>query len=166
MVDLADWITLYGSSRLEVKVRAARSLLHRASEVPLSLLLDILDELSDAGLGAETEKALLKRNDPELFDEMIKRLDAGDSFIREVGCNVLGRLGDNRATLYLLKRLADPHVMVRREAGFALAFLKDPSAIPELKRQYEMRKDDDINVRMALEAALKNLGVEFERHPR
>ena len=130
MVDLEKWIKLYRSPNPAIRVRAAQALIHGGSEPPLSILLNILDELSDAGLGAGAEKALMSRNDPALFDEMIKRLDAEDWFIREVSCNILGKLGNRQATPYLLKQVNDSHLMVRRAAGFALALLKDRMPYP------------------------------------
>lgn len=165
MVDLDKWLKLYESSNTAIRIRAANALLHRGRDTPLSVLLNILDELSHHGLGAGAEKALLKRDDRELYDEMVKRIDSADWFIREVACNVLGKLGNFAATPHLLGKLDDPHIMVRREAGFALAFLQDTNAIPELKRQYKKRQNDDINVRFALETALRSLGVPFKEHP-
>lgn len=165
MADLDKWLRLYESSNPDVRIRAANALLHRGNEIPLWILLSILDEFPHSGLGADAEKVLLKRDDPELFDEMVKRLNSEDWFIREVACNVLGKLGNLAATPHLLGKLDDPHIMVRRGAGFALAFLKDSNTIPELKRQYEKRRDDDINVRLALERALRSLGATFKEHP-
>jgi hypothetical protein len=57
----------------------------------------------------------------------------------------------------------DPRIMVRRAAGFALAFLKDPSAIPELRRQRAARRNDDVNVVWGLECALQALGIELDK---
>ncbi len=59
----------------------------------------------------------------------------------------------------LLHMINDPQMMVRRAAGFALSRLKDASAIPELKRQFAARQNDDTNVVWALRTALESLGV-------
>jgi HEAT repeat protein len=123
------------------------------------ILLDILDNLSHHGLGASTEKALLKRQDPELLNAMIARLASSNPFIREVACHVLGQSSHSSATPHLLRMIDDPHMMVRRAAGFALSQLKDSSAIPELKRQLAARRNDDTNVVWALQTALETLGV-------
>jgi HEAT repeat protein len=160
MQNLVHWLKLYRSRNPVVKIRAARGLLKRSDEVPLAILLNILDTLADDGLGAETEKALRRRRDPELVPEMIARLKSPNVFTREVACEILGEAGDARATPYLLRTLDDPDMLVRRAAAFALASLKDPASVPELKRVYAMRRDDDINVIFALETALSELGVE------
>lgn len=155
---LDKWLTLYGSANIDIRIRAATALIAR-SDVPLTILLDILDTLSHHGLGASTEKTLLKRTDVDLLSAMIARLDSPDHFVREVACNVLGRSGDSTATRHLLRMIDDPQMMVRRAAGFALSRLKDPSAIPELTRQFAARRNDDTNVVWALRTALETLGV-------
>lgn len=159
---LDKWIALYQSISLDIRVRAATALVAR-SDAPLAIMLDILDNLFDAGLGAATEKALLKRVGPDLVAPMISRLHSRNDFIREVACNVLGRCNDTRATGRLLQMIGDPSMMVRRAAGFALAQLRDASALPELTRQYELRRNDDVNVRWALQTALEALGVTPDR---
>ena len=156
---------LFRSRNTEIRVRAARVLLERDSEIPLSLLLEVLDEFWDRGLGAKIERVLLTRHDPELLQEMITRLHSPGNFIRELACTVLGRIGDPAATEHLLQALHDPVMMVRRAAGFALAHLRDKSCAGELLRQYEIARDDDTAVRFALECALRELGVEYVRHP-
>ena len=158
---LKKWLTLYRSADLDIKIRAASALIGR-TDTPLNTLLDILDKLSRHGLGAATERALLKCQDLELLNAMIARLDSPDQFIREVACNVLGQSSNSAATPHLLRMIDDPHTMVRRAAGLALASLKDSSAIPELMRQFAARQNDDTNVVGALRKALKALGVTID----
>lgn len=159
-----EWLRMFRSSNPTVRHRAAEGLLRRGNAAPLPVLLEILDELHDNGFGAATERVLRTRRDPELVVEMIDRLRSPAQFIREVACGVLGRLGDRSATPHLVATLDDPALMVRRAAGFGLAFLADPSCGPAVLRHYEGR-DEDANVRMALEAALEAVGVEFQRRP-
>jgi HEAT repeat protein len=149
---------MYSSANPEIKIRAARVLVQRGSEIPLRLLVEILETLSREGLGADTERALLKRQDTELVVVMIRLLDSKDHFVREVACKVLGHSGNRAATPHLLRMIDDPHIMVRRAAGFGLAFLEDPQSLVELKRQYARRQQDDPNVVMALRCALESLG--------
>jgi HEAT repeat protein len=163
---LENWLKLYDSPNREVRIRAAGHLLNGyAAEMPVDVLLEILDTLSHEGLGADAQKVLLARQGSSVFDAMVARLQFPDRFIRETACTVLGRSGNTAATPYLLSALSDPVMMVRRAAGFGLAFLRDPNSVPELLRHYAAARHDDINVRFALEAALKELGVEFNRHP-
>ena len=159
MPDIKQWINLYQSNNHDIKVRAARSLIQH-EDVPLWVLLDILDNLSHEGLGAPTEYALCSRSDTELFPEMIVRLNSTENFIREVACKVLGKIGDPKATPHLLRMIDDSHIRVRRAAGFALANLKDQSAITELKRKLAARQHDDPNVIRALQFALQSLGAD------
>jgi HEAT repeat protein len=161
MDHLEHWLKLYESNNPTIKVRAARSMLRNGPEIPLPVLLSIFDTLSNEGLGAAAEKVLKQRSDPELVPEMIARLKSPDDFIREVACTVLGEAGDRNATSHLMGMLNDTHMMVRRAAAFALAALKDPASTPELKRQRVLRRSDDINVRFAIECALKELGEEY-----
>ena len=159
MPSIQDWVSMYASGHPEVKLRAARGLVQRGQETPLELLVEILETLNRDGLGAETERVLLQRQDPELAAKMIRLLESEDHFVREVACNVLGHSGDKAATPHLLRMIDDPHIMVRRAAGFGLAFLKDPQSVAELKRQYARHRDDDINVIMALQCAIQSLGA-------
>jgi HEAT repeat protein len=138
--------------------------LQHGEPAPLPVLLEILDELHDQGLGAATERVLRSRRDPELLPEMIRRLRSPSPFVRVVACGVLGGFGDRSATPHLLAALDDPALMVRRAAGFGLACLRDPASGPAMLRHYEERAEE-INVRMALESALQALGVEFQRRP-
>lgn len=157
-----EWLRLFGSANPAVRHRAATALVGRGDAVPLPVLLTILDELHDRGLGAATLRALRARRDPELVPEMIRRVGSPAPFVREVACGVLGGLGDRAATPHLITALDDPAAGVRRAAGFGLASLADPDAGPALLDHYVGRADN-INVRMALECALQALGVEFER---
>jgi HEAT repeat protein len=159
-----EWLRLFRSSNPTVRHRAAEGLLRRGAAVSLPVLLEILDELHDHGLGAATEQVLRARRDPELLAEMVRRLRSPSQFVREVACGVIGGLGDRSATPHLVAALDDPALMVRRAAGFGLAFLADPACGPAVLRHYQGRAED-INVRMALESALQAVGVEFQRRP-
>jgi HEAT repeat protein len=159
-----EWLRFLPSANPTVRYRAAEGILRHGDTVPLPVLLEILDELHDHGLGAEIERVLRIRRDPELVAEMIRRLRSPSQFVREVACGVLGGLGDRSATPHLLAALDDPAMMVRRAAGFGLAFLADPACGPAVLQHYQGRAEDS-NVRMALESALQAAGVEFERRP-
>ncbi len=165
MRNLNKWIELYQSPKLPIRIRAADGLLNFGSTLPLNILLNILDRFEELGLGAKTEKIIKQRRDPELFDEMIKRLTSSKDFLREVACSVLGELHNLAATPHLLARLDDQNCWVRRTAGFALAELKDPSSGEGILRRYQKYPKEDINVRMALECALDALGVSYIPHP-
>lgn len=159
---MEDWLRLFRSRNPTVRFRAAQGLLSRGDSVPLPVLLEILDELHDQGLGAATKRVLRTRRDPELLDEMIRRLRSTRQFIREVACEILGRLGNRSATPHLLAALDDPAEMVRRAAGWGLADLGDPACGLAVLQHYE-NEAEYINVRWALEAALASAGVEFRR---
>jgi len=153
-----DWIQLFKSKNRSVRIRAAKGILERSHEAPLSILIEILVSFSYEGLGAKTEQALIDRSDRELVSPMIELLSSADPWLREAACRILGHSGNTVATAHLLRMLDDPHVMVRRAAGFGLAYLKDQASLEQLRKLYERHKQDDINVVMALQCALKSLG--------
>lgn len=158
MPTVDDWLRLYASNDHIIRLRAAKGLLNRYDEAPLSVLIDILIHLSHEGLGQKVVKSLSERADEELALEMIALLRSDDPWLREASCQVLGQTGNKLATHHLLEMLDDPHVMVRRAAGFGLASLKDQSSIDEVRAQYDRHKEDDINVVWAIQCALKSLG--------
>lgn len=158
MPTVDDWVRLYSSDNRTIRLRAAKGLLERCDEAPLSVLIDILIHLSHEGLGQKAMTSLSKRTDHELVSEMIELLRSDDPWLREAACEILGHTGNTVGTQHLLRMLDDPHVMVRRAAGFGLASLNDPSSIDEVRSQYERHKTDDINVVWAIKCALKSLG--------
>ncbi len=83
MPTIQEWLRMYASTRREVRVSAAHGLLDRANEASLDTLIDILENLSWEGLGAKTEKALLKGRDVDLVARMIALLVSTDGFVRE-----------------------------------------------------------------------------------
>jgi HEAT repeat protein len=158
MPQIQDWIRLYSSTNRRVRLRAAQGLLKRADEAPLDLLIDILVNWHDEGLGASAEHALLQRRDVDLVPRMIDVLRSPDYFARAVACKVLGRSGDKTATPFLMRLVVDdPHGFVRRGAGFGLAFLKDRSVLDELRGLHKRHREGDLVTRLALEDALKGL---------
>jgi hypothetical protein len=157
-------IDLFRSQNQAIRVRAAKVLMD-CGDAPLSIILEILDDLHNHGLGAGVERILLVREDPELLDAMVGRLRSPAPFVREVACKVLGHKGDRKVTGALLAALTDQSMMVRRAAGFALANLSDPSSIPQLLESYRASANDDINVRAALECALDQMGADYAKHP-
>lgn len=156
MNTVEQWLKLYEHEDPSLRIRAGQGLLQRGHEVPLPVLLNILDSLCDKGLGAETEKVLKRRRDKELGPEMVLRLRSPNHFIREIACGVLGSMEDRSGTKYLLNMLNDPYLMVRRAAALALGELKDPASASELKRQYLLQKSD-LNMELAIGSALREL---------
>jgi len=161
MNTLDKWLQLYMSEDPAIRIRAGQGLLNRGDEIPLPVLLNILDTLCEQGLGAATLKVLKRRRDEQLPQEMISRLSSANNFIREVACEVLGCLRDPVATSHLLEMLTDPYLLVRRAAAFALGSLKDPASVSELKKQYLLQQSD-LNMELAIGSALKQLGVEIK----
>ena len=160
------WLDFFESRNPVIRQSAAQVILDHGAAAPLAVFLEILDELHDKGLGAKAQRVLRERRDAELVSEMIARLGSSSWFVREVACEVLGELGDRAATPHLLAVLSnDSWRLVRRAAGWALANLADPTSGAAILAHYEERTED-INVLMALELALRALGVAFkERRP-
>ena len=157
-------IKLFRSQNRAIRIRAAKVLMHRR-DVPLKIILEILDDLHNQGLGAGVQRILLKREDPELVEAMVSRLRSPAPFVRETACTVLGHKGGRNVTRVLLAALGDQSMWVRRAAGIALAYVGDPSSVPRLLEIYRASANDDINVRAALERALDEMGADYSEHP-
>lgn len=158
MPTVDDWVRLYSSDNRTIRLRAAKGLLERYNEAPLSVLIDILTHHSHEGLGQKAMKSLSNRTDDRLVPEMIELLRSDDPWLREAACKILGHTGNTVATQHLLAMFDDPHVMVRQAAGFGLASLKDQSSLEDVRSRLERHKADDINVVWAIQCALKSLG--------
>jgi HEAT repeat protein len=156
---------LFRSPNLAVRVRAAKVLMNHGSDLPLSIILEILDDLHGQRLGAGVERILLKRDDAELVRAMVDRLRSPAPFVRDVACKVLGHKGGCNVTDALVAALQDPSVMVRRAAALALAEVRDPTSVPRLLQRYKASAKDDINVRWAMERALDEMGAAYRKHP-
>lgn len=149
------WIALLGSDNVEIRTRAARQLIGR-DDTPLDVLVIILEELSDRGLGAGVRRALLGRTDPDLADRMLDCLSSPNESTRVIACDVLGPLGDRRAVGPIIELVDDPSWRVGRAAITALGQLGDASAAPVLRRRF-LDVGTDVNLELALHGALTAL---------
>ncbi|TWT64920.1 HEAT repeat domain-containing protein [Crateriforma conspicua] len=156
MPDINKWLTLFESENRVIRLRAAKHLLD-CDETPLSTLLEILDSYAYDGLGGKVMRVLATCSNPALADAMLNRLSSTDDFIREAACTVLGQPGNTRATPHLLAMLDDPHLMVRRAAGLAIARVGDSSALQSLVSRKSRHANDDINVKWAIDKAISAL---------
>jgi hypothetical protein len=95
-------IKLFRIQDWAIRVRAAKVLMHCWRDVPLNIILEILDDLHNPGLGADVGRILLKREDRELVDAMVSRLRSPAPFVRETACKVLGHKGGRKITGVLL----------------------------------------------------------------
>lgn len=159
------WIDFYRSSNLAIRARAVAALVTFDDPRVTPLLLEAFDEYYDQGYGASIVRALQRTKDPAVVERMMRHLDHPDPFRRAGACEVLGAVGDTRATPALIACLDDPHLRVRMDAAWALAHLRDVQAIDALERRYMEHPDDDINVRHAVRAALEALGAADGLHP-
>jgi HEAT repeat protein len=104
---------LFRSRNRAIRVRAAKVLMNCWRDVPLSIILEILDDAHNEGLGAGAERILLRREDPELVEAMVSRLRSAGPFVREFACKVLGHKGDRKVTGVLLAALQDQSLILR-----------------------------------------------------
>ncbi|MEL6982127.1 MAG: HEAT repeat domain-containing protein [Actinomycetota bacterium] len=155
MQPLENWLEKFGSDDVDVRVRAAHQLVARP-DVPLGVLVVMLEDLDGRGIGAKAIQALLGRTDPDLFDAMVACLGSSTPLARQAGAEVLGHLGDPRATPHLINLLDDPVWLVRRAAALALGSLGDPSAIRPLERQLEVVVADQ-TMEVVLRGSLRRL---------
>lgn len=159
---MEKWLQFLQSGNRTIQIRAARMLMESADELPLPVLLKILDEFH-SGLEDKLRPLLKKRRDENLCEEMIRRINSPNIFVREIACRVLGNLGDFAATPYLITSLDDPDQSVRDAAALALGQIADPGSKQEVLKRYEQSRYDDIAER--LEMALRRLGVRLDGQP-
>jgi cyclophilin family peptidyl-prolyl cis-trans isomerase/HEAT repeat protein len=98
-----------------------------------SLLLPALVRAQDAAIVEQLAPILAAEDarqwQPELFQ---RALLAPDSVVRRTAALAAGRIGDLRATRYLLQVLDQPDSTVRVAAAFALGLLRDSAAVEPL----------------------------------
>jgi hypothetical protein len=155
-----QWLRFFANPNPAVQKRALPALLDSDDPRVISTLVDAFGEYG--GYRGLLE-AVTRRRDPAIVEPMLGYLNHPDHFIRAAACEVLGVLGDKRATLPLTARLEDSHMVVRRGAAFALANLRDARAADALLRRWYEHPDENINVKMGLAAALKALGIAYDR---
>ncbi len=156
MPSYEQWFRLFKSNNSKIKQRAADNLLrYHVQELPFNYLLDILDNHYWPNDVLDT---ILERQDPELFDAMVSRLNSKH---KETAVRMLRQNIDANTALLVYPLLDDPDFHVRLEAANTLMCLKDLDAIQELKKQYLLRLDNDVNIRMRLEWARSNLHVDI-----
>lgn len=162
------WLSLFNSSNLDIRIRAARNLLIYHKNMSMNVLLEILDELHYKGLGADTERLILERRDPNLRLEMLKRVSSSSPFVREVACKYLKVCKNKDDLPILLSSLQDENNMVRLCAISAIREINEPSCAEELFTSYKLfienETDDlnDSNVKWfiyCLESQLKRFGI-------
>lgn len=90
-------------------------------------------------------------------DVFIGALGADEAEMRMAAATVLGRIGSNRATAALLKRLGDPNPRVRARIARALGRLGDPRAVEPLATRMA---DEPIAVRREIAEAMGLIGSE------
>jgi hypothetical protein len=169
------WLKLYASTNPHIKLRALRGLLESSEPPGLTTLLDAFNELFGQNqhhddpdmltrdLRRRLTESLKQRAGPALVLPLLPYVQHPRPGTRSVTCDILGVTGDHRATAPLIACLDDPVPFVRRSAAFALGKLGNPHAGDAIKARYTAHPADDINVRLALESAMRALGVPYGR---
>jgi len=165
MPELNEWMKLFRSTNPIVRKRALEAILKRDEPELCSFVLSVFVEYYCQGFGAALERWLTTHKCPGTVEAMISALKQKDPLIREGACIVLGSIGDRKATWPLVHALSDRKMPVRRQAAYALVQIGDPDSANAIKTRYAKSRKDDINVRFALECALRKLGVDFEEWP-
>lgn len=162
------WLSLFNSPNLDIRIRAARNLLRYHKNMPINVLLEILDELHYKGLGADTERVILERRDPTLRLEMLNRVSSSSPFVREVACMYLKVCKNKDDLPILLSSLQDENNMVRLCAISAIREINEPSCAEELFTSYKLFIENEINdlndsnvkwFIYCLESQLKRFGI-------
>lgn len=135
MPTVQQWLRLLSSSNPDHRKRAVDGLLPHLEQVPLPVLLELLDHPTSPKVRGAVASALPRCRDEMLAAEMYGRLAADDLQVRDVACRVLGELGDPAALTALLPLLCDAESSVRGAAAFSVAKLADAGACRELITQ-------------------------------
>jgi len=125
-------------------------------EQALQPLLSLLETGESLG-AASAAKVLGEFGDASAVDALIQVLGSNDKWwqIRKNAAIALGLIGEKRAVKILIKALKDRYSPdIRMGAAESLGRLGDASAIGHLKA---LEADDNINVRLAVEAAINIL---------
>lgn len=165
MPNALDWQRLFRSESPQIRKRAATALIG-CDDIPLEIVLEILDQFPNDRLGSEAERVLLERNGVELFAPMVQRLTSTEVFIREVACKLLGRSKDLNAAPHLVSLLNDSDVSVRCAAGTGLTLLANPSTIETLRRHLQTRISDYGGTSWWIEAEIEKLERRYPQQSR
>lgn len=165
MSNTRDWKRLLRSNSLQIRRRAAAALIEH-DDLPLEILLEILDLFPSDGFERKIERSLLKRDGTDLFESMVKRLTSTEIFIREVACKVLGRSCNLNAAMHLVPLLEDPNSRVRCAAGTGLILLANPNTIEALRRHLQANIGDYGGVRWWITSEMEKLERRFPEHSR
>lgn len=112
----------------------------------------------DARLRAAAVRALGVLGRPGALDAIAPYLEDENGDVRSVATAVAGRLGDGRAVALLLRRFADSHPEVRRQAALGLGYLE---ARDVRDRVAALARDDaNAKVREAARQTLHVLGAD------
>lgn len=127
MSSIEHWLRLYKSSNPIVRQRAINGLLPHLDQVPLPVLLELLDDPVVPEARGSVGSSLYGRRDETLAEEMRSRLDADDTEVRRISCRILGALGCTETIPELVRLLSDVDSNVRHAAAFALVELTGPN---------------------------------------
>lgn len=132
MENMDKWLRLFNTSNPDVKLRVAKNLIEYYEDMPIEILLEIFDKFHNKRLGADTERIILKRKDPELRNEMLKRLFSTSPFVKQVACRYIGICMNINDLPELIKVLSDENNMVRLSALNAIGKINDTSCTEDL----------------------------------
>jgi len=125
------WLRLYRSNNPIVCKRAVEGLTPHLEQVPLEILLELLDD-PRFDVRGDVGRALYGRRDECLAGEMRRRLSAENPTVRSIACGVLGKLRCTDALREILPLLSDECGLVRRSAAFTVSTLIGSDELQEL----------------------------------
>jgi HEAT repeat protein len=99
--------------------------------------------------------ALMKMDEHQLLESMIKALNDSDTNVRWTAAEILGKLGEPQAVEPLIQALKDDHWLVRQAAAHSLEKMSGPQVLEPMIRAL---KGNDKNLHLIAIKALEKLG--------
>jgi HEAT repeat protein len=124
---------------------------------PLNQLInDLINKLNDldSNIRNHAVDALVDIGEPA-FEAVLRATRSDDEVIRRKTCDILGRMGNPRGVMPLVKLLTDPDRYVRRRAANALILVGDKRVLPNLINSLH---DPEAKVRSRVAQALGKIG--------
>lgn len=136
--------------------------LHKTSPKPI-LLLALKDKNPQIRQEALCSLALIGKQDPQVTTKIMRLLEDEDIYVIGAAINVLGVIGDKKATMRLVKFLNVKYPNLQLEAITALNEIGDKTAIPHLKHRLESITTDSIEGPVGGESFVKIPAKEFRQ---
>jgi HEAT repeat protein len=169
MSSINKWVTFYNSTNPRIRSRAIEILINNyPTEIPFETVISLIE---DFPFGHEInvrykkfEHIILINYNERLFQLMNSYLYTNDRVRVVLAADIFSKVKEIRAVNRLLELLENEEpnkdkIGIGWRCGHALASIADKSSEERLRKIYEKRKHDNVNVVIAIQSALKAVGA-------